>query len=211
VDGDSTDNTIEIISRFQDDRLKLIVGKDNGVYDAMNKGISIINGDWLYFLGSDDRLKDEFVLEDINKYILKFKPKFLYGNVNVIGDTDWAKDGDIYDGEFSKMKIFQKNICHQAIFYHKQLFHRLGKFNINYKICADWDMNLRCFANFKPYYINRIVANFYGGNTSSSNNKDHVFGADIWKNILKYFLRNPGYYNLLWKYRKLILKSYIKI
>src|ERR1700722_16529958 len=67
VDGLSNDDTVTIVKNFQDDRIKIISELDNGIYDAMNKGIDRAKGDWLYFLGSDDRLYNDTVLEDVNK------------------------------------------------------------------------------------------------------------------------------------------------
>jgi len=62
VDGLSNDNTISIISQFQDDRIKIFSEKDKGVYDAMNKGINYANGKWIYFMGSDDYFYDNTIL-----------------------------------------------------------------------------------------------------------------------------------------------------
>lgn len=67
IDGVSTDKTIDIVRMYPDSRIKINIEKDNGIYDAMNKGIKMAKGDWLYFLGSDDWLYDEFVLEGVFK------------------------------------------------------------------------------------------------------------------------------------------------
>lgn len=186
MDGLSTDSTLAIVKSFNDDRIKIFSEKDKGIYDAMNKGIDKANGKWLYFLGSDDELYDEKVLEKIYFVIQTTRKKIIYGNVKIIGNAGWAKDGDIYDGEFNLEKILRKNICHQAVFYHKSVYTKLGYYNMSYILCADWDFNLRCFAKYCFSYTDIIIAKFSGGNTSAAM-VDNMFGKEKWKNISQYF------------------------
>lgn len=167
IDGASTDDTIEIIESYDysDNRVRYITEPDNGVYDAMNKGVSHANGNWLYFLGSDDELHDDQVFSSVFSQPISEKVGALYGNVQVMNNTIWAHAGAIYDGKFNLRKLLKKNICHQAIFYRKTLFSQWGVYNIKYPICADWELNLRFFSKTKFRYINKTIANFYGGLT----------------------------------------------
>ena len=186
MDGVSIDDTLEIAENFNDNRIKIFSEKDEGIYDAMNKGIDKSKGEWLYFLGSDDELYQETVLEKIYSTTIVTRRKIIYGNAKIVGDAGWAKDGDIYDREFDLEKILRKNICHQAIFYYRTVYQKLGKYNIGYNICADWDFNLRCFAKYQFLYIEDIIAKFIGGN-SSSVMIDNKFDSERWINISKYF------------------------
>lgn len=186
ADGDSKDSTVEIAKSYKDNRFKIFSEKDQGVYDAMNKGISKVTGDWLYFLGSDDELYDENILSKIYIELQEKKIKVLYGNVVMVGDTSWAKDKTIYDGEFDLAKIIKKNISHQAIFYHKTVFKKLGLYNINYNVNADWDFNLRVYANFEFRFIDTIIAKFSGGGISTVQ-KDKQFFKDKTIKIIEYF------------------------
>ncbi|GHT73767.1 hypothetical protein AGMMS50262_05420 [Bacteroidia bacterium] len=157
MDGLSTDSTLEIVKYFNDDRIKIFSEKDEGIYDAMNKGIDRANGEWLYFLGSDDVLYDAEVLSDISSFIKEDDGvSFIYGNVVM------KKSNDIYAGEFDRVKLFYQNISHQAIFYKKDIFALIGLFDLKYKVWADWDLNLRCFLhpNILVRYIDRIIANY---------------------------------------------------
>lgn len=186
IDGLSQDNTIDLVNGFEDERIRLYVEKDNGVYDAMNKGIAKARGEWIYFLGSDDSFYSDEVLDGIYKTIINSKANVIYGNVIIIGSTTWAKDGDVYDGPFSTEKILQKNICHQAIFYKKSLLDQIGNYNLKYTVCADWDYNLRAWAITNFQFTNQIIAEFNVGGISST--KDDVdFRNDYLKNILSYF------------------------
>ena len=189
MDGASDDNTLEILKSYigKIPNLKVYSQKDKGVYDAMNKGINLAKGQWLYFMGSDDTLYEPTTLEKVIKLLSKTTSNVVYGNVKIIGNTGWATNNQIYDGEFSLFKLLNTNICHQAIFYNKQFVKKqIGYFNLNYKICSDWDFNLRCRSKDTFEYTDLIIANFKSGGLSS-NTHDKNFEADFIPNILTYF------------------------
>ncbi len=185
IDGASTDSTIKIIKDYDEKfkgRLRWVSEKDKGVYDAMNKGIDLAKGEWIYFLGSDDILYSKQILEKITEEIKRLDLEVIYGNVQ------WGETEKIYDGKFSVLKIMNQNICHQSIFFKKSIFKRFGKFEIKYKTLADYVLNIRWFndTNIKREYINLIVAQ-YGANGLSSNFQDSEFIKDRDKIINKYF------------------------
>lgn len=175
IDGASTDRTLDIIEKYaaRYPHIRFITEKDNGIYDAMNKGIGLSDGEWLYFLGSDDVLFDNHVFADILKSSEAEISDVLYGNVK------WGQDGFAYDGEFSCIKLMEKNICHQAIFFGKTIFERLGLFNVRYKVLADWEFNMRWFGNphIHKAYLDRIIA-LYHTVGYSANNTDPLFLED---------------------------------
>ena len=180
IDAASSDRTIEKIDGFRSKFKKIIIlsESDRGTYDAMNKGIGLAKGEWIYFLGSDDEIYDENVFADIFKVEHNKNCGIVYGNVRIDGDTPWAKDGRIYDGEFSIEKLLDQNICHQAIFYRIKMFEKLGKYDLRYSVCADWELNLRFFARTNPQYLERIIASFHGGGISSEEIRDPI-GGDL--------------------------------
>ncbi len=192
VDGGSTDSTSEIVSRYSSRlrHIRFLQEKDRGIYDAMNRGILASSGDYLLFLGSDDVFHDQEVLTDLVVMHVFDTNKVVYGNVLVVGDTGWAKDGNLYDGPFSKEKLLRKNICHQAIFYPREIFSRLGFFNIRYVINADWDMNLRCWADEGFSYVDRIITTFNAGGRSTSVD-DEAFKNDYLMQLKLYFNFTP--------------------
>ncbi|MBB1284664.1 glycosyltransferase [Flavisolibacter sp. BT320] len=177
IDNVSNDKTLDIVNRFSKGGLMIncISRKDSGVYDAMNNGIKEANGEWIYFLGSDDYLLDNYVLLKFSEYISdsKMKAHLMYGNVNS------HFYGDKYAGEFDVHKIMTKNICHQAIFYNRKIFDLVGLFNLKYKILADYDFNLRCFFSHrvKVKYIDMTVAYFSDGGISNTI-VDDIFYSD---------------------------------
>lgn len=184
IDGNSADNTLKIAKSFDDKRIKTFSEPDKGIYDAMNKGINLAKGNWLYFLGSDDELYSNDILHKIAQIAKKTFKRVIYGNVEIKGDAGWVKDGLIYDNEFDLKKLFTKNICHQSIFYKKDLLDSYN-YNIEYKICADYDLNLNLFSKYKFEYVDIIIAKFYGGGKSKII-VDEKF--NLKRTIIKYFI-----------------------
>lgn len=165
MDSVSRDNTLAIAhaSAQRDERIRVFSEPDKGVYDAMNKGIEKARGRWILFLGSDDRLHDEKVLQSFFSVPGCDDFDLVYGNV-VSPSYKGA-----YDGEFNFEKLLRRNIPHQAIFYKKDLFGLIGSFAVHYKGYADWDLNIRCFKNDRARvrYIGLLVAYFGADGISS--------------------------------------------
>lgn len=183
VDGASTDGTLEIIKQYAEkySHIKLISEKDDGIYDAMNKGIDLASGEWIYFLGCDDVFYDGKVLEDIFSLDATDSFDVVYGNVL------WGDTGEIYDGKFSLLKLMNKNICQQALFYRKTLFARMGKFDLRYTLLADHVFNMKWFngSTINQFYMDIIVAK-YGISGRSTTIEDPLFFKNI-DSILKEF------------------------
>lgn len=171
IDGASVDGTIELLKQYSSlhSNFRYLSEKDNGVYDAMNKGIGLAKGEWIYFIGSDDQLHDDNVLEGITSYT-GLNYDVIYGNV----DSEML--GGIYDGEFTVEKIFSRNICHQAIFLRKSIFKLTGLFDTRFKAHADWHHNLKWLRDerIRKLYIDKIIAYFASGGIST-HHKDKLF------------------------------------
>lgn len=177
MDGVSTDDTLKIAKSYNDPRIKIYSEPDKGIYDAMNKGIKKSQGEWLYFLGSDDWLIDEKVFCDI----LEDKNNFDI----VYGDVESPRLDKRYKGEWSIDNI-EYNRCHQAIFYKRIVFDIVGLYNLKYRLLADFDCNLKCFFDkrIKMSYRKRIVS-FYSDGGASSISTDELFERDMYYNILR--------------------------
>lgn len=202
IDGKSSDKTIELSNQFRLEGLNLtcISEPDNGIYDAMNKGIAAAKGEYLYFLGSDDTLFNEQVLHQVADSINLQPADLIYGNVLM------STSGQCYDGAFTYEKLLTKNISHQAIFYKRTIFQQLGGYNLKYKLHADWDFNLTCFKNetVQKAYIELIVAHFTEGSTSSKPDKTFIQAALLpailqYQNSHQEFLRSIKNFDFLWR------------
>lgn len=185
IDGQSTDRSLEIIAKYAEKypHIRYISEKDDGIYDAMNKGIDLAEGEWVYFLGADDVFYNDTVLEEI------FTDESIDAFDVVYGNVLWGDTGNIYDGKFSLLKLMDRNICHQAIFYKHTIFGSLGRFDTQYVIWADWIFNIKCFSSeeVRNKYIDIIVAKFVFGGHSSKLIEDAKFLADKEHLFSKYF------------------------
>lgn len=192
VDGNSKDNTIDIIQGYckRFECIKFLTEKDNGPYDAMNKGIDMSSGEWLLFLGSNDLIYDHNTFKKIFTEFIPEEIGLLYGNVVLLDDIiGLGKADTIYDGKFNIDKLLVKNICHQAIFYRRSLFRKLGKYNLKYPILSDWEMNMRFFSRTKVYYLDLTVACFSGGGLSCRKEVRDPMYDDLSFLKRKYFMK----------------------
>ena len=188
VDGLSKDNTLEIVKELaaQDNRVRVVSEKDAGIYDAMNKGIRLAAGEWVYFLGADDSLHNTTVLESVAPVLQHSTAGFVYGNVLMGNKPHW------YDGLFDYEKLLRKNISHQAIFYNRKVFTLVGNYNIQYKSHADWAFNIDCFKqpDLTTQYTNLLIAHFTVGGTSS--NHDVLFQREYLLPVRLAWLQQTG-------------------
>lgn len=203
VDGLSNDNSLDIVRAYQDkhDWIRLISEKDDGIYDAMNKGVRNASGAWLYFLGSDDVLHSNNVLKSIfGKSDLSEKYDLIYGNVI------FKHSGKRYDGKFDAYRLIEKNICHQAIFYRKELFEKIGLYQTKYIVLADYVFNILCFSDrsVRKHYIDTSIA-IYNEKGFSSNCFDKEYRKDYFKLmcglhpywVVRTYFNRPR--NFMWK------------
>jgi len=150
IDGGSNDRTIEMIKRYEDFITCWVSEKDEGIYDAMNKGIDRASGEWLYFLGSDDCLAGENVLSDIvNKLDSSIALAF--------GDVCYD-EGRCFRSRINWRILFTNTVHHQGAFYNSFLFNTF-RYNKQLKILGDYDLNLYITNNNYNYIkINRTIA-----------------------------------------------------
>lgn len=188
IDGGSRDGTLNVIRDYQQNfsHIRLFTGKDEGLYDAINKGLDRVQGDWIHILGAGDTFHDEFVLMNLHEAGCFSEEQVVYGNVLIQGDTPWAKDQTVYDGPFNLEKLLTKNICHQAIFYPRSTVSRLGYYDPSYTITSDWDYNVRCFAAYRFFFTDRVIAIFHGGGKSSGVD-EKSFATDLPEKVVRYF------------------------
>lgn len=191
IDGGSTDGTLDILKKHDHVIDCWISEPDHGVYDAFNKGINLARGQWLYFLGGDDRFSDENVLQRI--FSRPIKGKLIYGNIMLEGDGPLKKTNMVYDGNFTKYKLCLRNICQQAIFYHKSLFNTLGTFDLKYPVLADYAFNMKAFAakGTEPHFVDTLIAVFWNEGLSG-HHTDIAFENDR-PALVKHFYGFPYY------------------
>ena len=179
IDGRSTDGTLDIIRQYESDISYWKSEPDEGIYDAMNKATDVAKGKWLYFLGADDLMYN--ILDDVATQLIDEQTVYY-------GDVYRPKINRRYDGKFSALKLASRNICHQSIFYPKEIMIN-NAYNLKYPIMADYELNMRCFADqhiiLKYIPITISLHNDIDG--VSQQLTDVVFQADRMMLIKKYF------------------------
>jgi glycosyltransferase involved in cell wall biosynthesis len=161
LDGGSVDGSLEILKQHQNSLLCWISEPDKGIYDAMNKGIKMANGNWIIFMNSGDVFFDKNALEKIVKY--------LDGDV-VYGDhAIYNHNPDKYECVSVKKRSDKHNIpfCHQSVFVRRELLQKFP-FDLKYQIASDYDQYLRIKkSGAKIKHIPVIVTMFLDGGVSS--------------------------------------------
>lgn len=156
VDGNSTDGTSSIIKKYGNLVSAYICEADNGIYDAMNKGIKAATGDVVAFLNCDDWYENN-TFELVNKYFCKDSMDILIGRVNLIQNERILK---VAPNNATDITITMP-CCHQAVFARRRVFEGIGSFDLKYKICADYDWLLRAvYAGINLGYVDDIFANY---------------------------------------------------
>lgn len=158
VDGASDDGTLAIIQEYGD-KITWISERDNGIYDAMNKGLLLARGDWSIFLGADDQFL--IPLKDIESSMTD-RSAVYYGNVML------ESSGAIYEGKFSKFKLMQKNICHQAIFYPRHIYSS-KRYSTSVGMLADYEYNIEVWGSGTKFkYLDFVITRFNDMGASAS-------------------------------------------
>lgn len=202
IDGASTDSTLKILNSVRDDHLKIKSEPDKGIYDAMNKALDMSSGDFLIFLGSDDLFYSKAVLSNVSKRIKSYAD-IVYGNVVQM------KGNVVYSGKFSRWMWGYKNICHQSIFYPRNIY-KSQQYKLKYRLAADWAYNLELLRKgYKYVYVNQLISFYNNVDGASSNAIDEVFLRDRKKLIISAVGKLPYYYGLVRKIIKCFLKKIV--
>lgn len=175
IDGNSTDKTKSIIEEYKKKyNINYISEDDNGIYDAMNKGIDIATGEYIFFLNSGDVFYDKLVLKDLEFKLTEDNSiDVLYGNI-AIKDGNKKKICMYSDFKVNPISFCRElMICHQCIFIKREALKK-NKFDTKYLICADRKQLIELMKNkYKFQYIDRTIS-VYDNNGFSENNKDKM-------------------------------------
>jgi glycosyltransferase involved in cell wall biosynthesis len=167
VDGNSNDNTVELIQKFCSINFKIICEEDDGIYDAWNKGLSLSRGSWVTFIGAGD----EFIPEGLKiytEYIIQehYHYDFISSRVELLDEK--GKLVKIIGSPFS-YKAHKKymNIAHVGSIHKKSLFSKYGNFDKKYLIAGDYEFFMRCGSSLRSGFINKVTARMIAGGVSN--------------------------------------------
>lgn len=172
IDGLSTDNTIKIVERFKHNKI-ILSEKDNGIYDAMNKGIKKATGDIIGILNSDDLYVDNLVIKKIVNVFQEKKVDCVHAELYYVKKDNtnqivrhWKSTDFIY-GDFKK----GWHPAHPTFFVRREIYEKYGLFNLNFQLAADFELMLRLLERYQittAYLPEPIVRMRLGGATSKN-------------------------------------------
>lgn len=184
VDGASTDGTVEVIKSYGDKITKFISEPDNGLYDAMNKGIHLATGDIVGILNSDDFYIDELVIEKIVKEFEEKGVDSVYADLVFVKPDNLDKTVRYYDSShFTPTKFaYGWMPAHPTFFVKRWVYEKYGVFKIDYKIAADYELLTRFIAKYKisySYIKKSIVKMRVGGASTSGIKSNYILNKEI--------------------------------
>ena len=178
IDGGSTDKTLEIIRKIKKKNLNLYSSKDNGFYDALNKGIKFTTGNIVGVLHSDDFYRSDNVIEIVAGIFKQTKADIVYGDLIYVKKEHPFKPIRYWTaGQYSKEKLLKGWMPpHPAVFVKKKIFDQIGFYKVNYKISADYDFLVRIFncKNINQVYVPKVLINMRIGGMSNRSFKNLI-------------------------------------
>jgi len=142
LDGGSTDGTLEILRRYGDRIDYWVSEPDRGIYDAMNRGVGLARGELIGLLNADDFYEPNALAAVVKAYREKRGKGIYYGDNYVLQDELSLK----YRNRASLRYWLGMSICHQAMFVHREVYEKLGGYDLGYRFAADYDFLLRAAA-----------------------------------------------------------------
>jgi len=184
IDGGSSDNTLNIIKKYEQSIDYWISEKDNGIYDAMNKGIDLANGDWVNFMNAGDELLN---IPNLN---CSQDIAFVYGRVSINKGRVLKVRKKICFKDFASGMV----VSHQSCFYRTQAI-KLLKYDLKFPRCAEQLLTAFLLKDHKALYSDKVVAYYDTDGASSKNHLNllkeklllnHKLGLPIYMPFLSY-------------------------
>lgn len=178
IDGVSTDSTLSIINKYKDKITTIVSEKDNGIYDAINKGIGLATGDIIANLNSDDFYIDNNVIADVVTTFEKENTDTLYADLYYVDTVDTSKIIRYWKSKQYKEGLFLKGWMppHPTFFVKKEVYQKYGLFDLQFKSAADYEIMLRFIHRFKTSiaYLPRVIVKMRVGGVSNANLKNRI-------------------------------------
>jgi glycosyltransferase involved in cell wall biosynthesis len=178
IDGGSNDNTLEIVSAEGPHVAKLVSEKDNGIYDAMNKGIALASGEIIGFINADDYYASADAIAMVATMFNNPDVDACYGDLCYVQQEDTStvvrywKSSEFCSGSFAS------GWCppHPTFFVRREVYQRFGGFDLSYKIAADVELMMRFLEvrRIRAKYIPVVLVNMRMGGTTNKNIRNVV-------------------------------------
>lgn len=188
-DGLSQDETLSIAREYEplcQGRMRIFSEKDEGLYDAMNRGIARATGDVIGILNSDDFYYDEHVLEDINQIMVNQPVDCIYGDIKYVSAKNKNRIVRIWKGSQHEKGAYLRgwHPAHPTFYARRKCYEKYEGFNTNYAISADFELMLRFIEVYglRNLYINRYFVKMRMGGESNGSLRNIIRGN---RNILQ--------------------------
>jgi glycosyltransferase involved in cell wall biosynthesis len=185
MDGASTDGTKAVVEANAA-RLSYWESKaDGGVYQAWNKALDHATGDWISFLGSDDRYCDPGVLERVAAHLAADDGEHLvaYGYLDKVRTDGRVVRSTIGPWNDHRRKWFRRGVMipHPATFHHRALFERHGRFDESFRIAGDYELLLREMLEHDPLFMDEVVVEMAGGGISDRPENVYAIEREVYR------------------------------
>lgn len=171
IDGASKDNTIDIIKKYSSKVSKVISEPDNGIYDALNKGIAASTGDIIGFLHSDDIFAYPTAIEDLVSTLVNEQSQAIYADLEYVSKENTKNVVRRWISGNYRHENLKKGWMppHPTFFMKKELYKKYGTFDLNFKISADYDSLLRYLwlHNISVSYLPKVITKMRVGGESN--------------------------------------------
>jgi glycosyltransferase involved in cell wall biosynthesis len=214
IDGASTDNTLKIISMYQRTQLVLQSEPDEGIYDAMNKGLAISTGEVICFLNADDHYVSKSTLASVVDQMREFELDVLLADVHFFKPNSRNKPIRRY-----RAQNFDPNYlawgwmpAHPAMFVRKIVYDKVGLYDKSFRIAGDYDWIIRAFrtSDLRYKHLPKVVVNMQTGGVSTRGLASTLL---LNKEVIRACRKNNIYTNwlmILSKYPKKLVEFFIK-
>ena len=173
VDGASTDNTLQIARSLGTSNLRILSEPDKGLYDAMNKGLSMANGRYLLFLNAGDAFHSE---DTLSHYAAEAKKNrdIIYGDTVIVDkERNFIKKRHLSAPRILTYESFANGmlVCHQAFMVRRDLAPR---YNLDYRFSADYEWTLRCLKRSRPgscANLNEVTIDYLNDGLTDKNHR----------------------------------------
>ncbi|HEY4877198.1 MAG TPA: glycosyltransferase family 2 protein [Puia sp.] len=177
VDGNSIDNTLKIVAEFSHIS-KIVSEKDNGIYEAMNKGISLATGDVIGILNSDDIYSNDSIITTIANEFEDENTDAVYADLQYVKHNNFNRIVRTWKtGKLNRKSFYYGWMPpHPTFFVRKKIYDKVGLFNTSLRSAADYEMMLRILLKYEvpSKYIPQVIVKMRSGGISNSSIRNRI-------------------------------------
>jgi glycosyltransferase involved in cell wall biosynthesis len=205
IDGASKDATMQVVNRYKDQIAVIVSEKDNGMYDALNKGIKLATGDVIGILHADDEFADHTIIEKIAGYMQQHpQTDAVYGDIGFVAEDKPDKIVRYYSSAIFNTNLFKWGFmpAHPSFFCYKKFFEYYGGYRTDMDIAADFDLLVRFLRrhNLHAVYLPMMMVKMNMGGKSTSGIKSTIRINRELKKILTEHKMPSSYFRLYARY-----------